>query len=604
MGGIFASICRENIPPGTILEGLRRLIYRGYDGAGVAILIDGGIEVRKHPGHLLNVAKLVDLVNINSQVALGHVRYASRGWPVYENTHPLLDCSGRIAVVGDGIIDNYEEVKDALEARGHTFKSRTDTEVAVHLFEEYLQRGLDPISALIELSSALHGIYALAFILAGDKSIYVVQHGQPLTIGLGNNCVFISSDIPSLYGFADSAYILADYTVGRISLNSIELYKSTTRERLLLEALEQKRVKYPPEYVEKGGYPHYMIKEIYETPQAMVNTTHAIMEKYLKLASMIVHGAKNVYAIGTGTSLHAAMTATYYFSELAGLSITPVSAAEFPYSLLESVSTGTVILAISQSGETTDVILSVKQAKQRGAVIVGVTNNVGSRLALESNVYLPVGAGPEIAVPATKTFTSTLVALLMLAAHTGLFTGRLESREYLGVVEEIRSCARTLQQRLSDIESSAKSVAYGMKDSFSTYVVSSGITFPIAVEGSLKLKEAALVHAEGMQLGELRHGPLSILSKNFPVILIQPHEEKAYPLYARVIKELESRGAQVVTIESKFKSKYTSIEVPVVPRHLHPIVTAVALQLIAYHLGVAKGLPVDTPPGLAKTITT
>ncbi|MGC8982684.1 MAG: glutamine--fructose-6-phosphate transaminase (isomerizing) [Desulfurococcaceae archaeon] len=604
MGGIFAALCTTNIPQGAILEGLRRLMYRGYDGAGVAILRGGSIEVRKAPGHLLNVSKTVDLVNIDSTVALGHVRYASRGWPVYENTHPLLDCNKKIAVVGDGIIDNYEEVKSLLEKKGHAFASRTDTEVSVHLLEEYLKSGYDALRSLLEVARRLEGNYALAFLNAMDGSIYVIQHGQPLVIGIGNSCVYLSSDIPSLSGFAETAYVLNDYTIGIVSTNAIELYDVKTGERLSLESLQAKRVKYPPEYVDKGGYPHYMIKEIYETPSALINTTHSIMEKYLRLAAMIVHGAKEVYAIGTGTSLHAAMVATYYFSELAGRVIIPVSAAEFPYSVLENVTTGTVIIAISQSGETFDVIASVKQAKQRGAVIVGVVNNVGSRLALESNVYLPVGAGPEMAVPATKTFSSTLAALLMLASYTGMYSGRVTSKEYWGVVEQIRATAKTLRELIPMLENKITLISQEIKDVENAYVVSSGITHPIAIEGALKLKEAALIHAEGIQLGELRHGPLSIVNPRFPVILIEPYEEVAQPLYIRVLKELEHRNVRTIAIELETqKTKYTSIEVPRVPRHLYPIVAAVALQLLAYHLGAIKNLPVDTPPGLAKTIT-
>lgn len=604
MGGIFGVVCSEPIPRGVMLEGLRRLIYRGYDGAGVAIHRGNAIEIRKSPGHLLKVAQSVDFVNIDSNIAVGHVRYASRGWPVYENTHPLQDCTGRIAVVEDGIIDNYEEVKEDLERKGHAFTSRTDTEVAAHMLEEYLKTGVSVVEALIKLANKLEGVYALAILVAGDSAIYIVQHGQPLVIGLSQKCIYVASDLPSLYGFADTAYIVSDYTVGRISLDSVDLYSTISRARVELSALQAKSVKYPAEYVEKGGYPHYMIKEIYETPQALINTTHSIMEKYLRLASMIIYGARQVYAIGTGTSLHAAMTSTYYFSELAGMSITPISAAEFPYSVLESVATGTVVVAISQSGETTDVINSVKLAKQRGAVVLGITNNVGSRLALESNVYLPIGAGPEMAVPATKTFSCTLAALLMLAGYTGLFSGKVSQSEYKELVDQIRHAARILQEKIPEFEEKTRNIACEIQSATSMYLASSGITHPIAIEGALKLKEAALVHAEGMQLGELRHGPLSIANPNFPVILIEPFEEKAHPLYIKVLRELEHKNTKIISLESKLRTKYHQVEIPSTSRYTYPIMVAVVLQLLAYNLGVAKGLPVDTPPGLAKTITT
>jgi glucosamine--fructose-6-phosphate aminotransferase (isomerizing) len=606
MGGIFGVICRDVIPAGTIYEGLRRLIYRGYDGAGLAILRGEQIEVRKAPGHLLNVSKQLDFVNVNSQLAIGHTRYASRGWPVYENTHPFLDCSGKIAVVGDGIIENYEEVKSKLEKKNHLFKSRTDTEVAVHLLEEYVRNRLSIIDSLLSLASDLTGNYALVYIIAPEKKLYFIQHGQPIVVGVSydKNCIYLSSDIPSLYGFADTAYVVDDYTVGVVSLDTIEFYSVTTKQRVDLTSVQSKRVKYVVEHVEKGGYPHFMVKEIHEVPDALIGTTLAIMEKYLRLSSMIVHGARRVFIIGTGTSYHAALTATYYFSELAGVSIIPVSAAEFPYSMLENVETGTVIIAISQSGETSDVINSVKLAKQRGAVIVGVTNNVGSRLALESNIYLPVGAGPELAVPATKTFTSTLAALLLLASYTGVFAGRRTINDHKLLIDEIKEYSKKLKEYIPIMEEKAVKTANTLKDAMGVYVASSGITYPIAIEGALKLKEAALIHAEGYQLGELRHGPLSIVAPNYPVIVIEPFEEQAHTLFLKVLGELETRRANIISIESKLKTRYCSMEIPQSSKYLYPISSSTALQLIAYYAGVAKGLPVDTPPGLAKTVTT
>jgi glucosamine--fructose-6-phosphate aminotransferase (isomerizing) len=606
LGGIFSAVCREIIPRGAIFEGLRRLIYRGYDGAGVAILRGDKIEVRKSPGHLLNISKQVDFVEIDSNIAIGHTRYASRGWPVYENTHPLLDCSGKLAVVGDGIIENYEEYKAILERKGHLFKSRTDTEVAVHLIEDYLSAGHSPASALIKATAELKGNYALVFLSAPEGKLYLVQHGQPLVVGYSSDksCVYVSSDLPSLYGFAEYAYILEDETIAILSRDGLEVYDVKTGERVGEERLQSKRVKYIVEFVDKGGFPHYMIKEIYEVPEAIQSTTISIMEKYLRLSAMILRRASRVYVIGTGTSYHAAQASVYYFAELAGLGVTPVSAAEFPFSALENVETGTVVVAISQSGETSDVITSVKQAKQRGAVIIGITNNVGSRLALESNVYLPIGAGPELAVPATKTFTSTLIALLLLASYTGVFSGLRKMDDHKALVDEVRSHSKKLKEYIPLIEEKAVKVARELKDAIGVYITSSGIAYPVAIEGALKIKEASLLHAEGYQLGELRHGPVSIITPRFPVILIEPYEEQAHPLYLKVMGELESRRANIISIESRLKTKYLTMEIPQSSKYLYPVSVALALQLIAYHTGVARGLPVDTPPGLAKALTT
>ncbi|MCC6054677.1 MAG: SIS domain-containing protein, partial [Thermosphaera sp.] len=266
--------------------------------------------------------------------------------------------------------------------------------------------------------------------------------------------------------------------------------------------------------------------------------------------------------------------------------------------------TGTVVVAISQSGETSDVITSVKQAKQRGAVIIGITNNVGSRLALESNVYLPIGAGPELAVPATKTFTSTLIALLLLASYTGVFSGLRKMDDHKVLVDEVRSHSKKLKEYIPLIEEKAVKVARELKDAIGVYITSSGIAYPVAIEGALKIKEASLLHAEGYQLGELRHGPVSIITPRFPVILIEPYEEQAHPLYLKVIGELESRRTNIISIESRLRTRYLTVEIPQSSKYLYPVSVALALQLIAYHTGVARGLPVDTPPGLAKALAT
>ncbi|MEM0280958.1 MAG: SIS domain-containing protein, partial [Desulfurococcus sp.] len=328
------------------------------------------------------------------------------------------------------------------------------------------------------------------------------------------------------------------------------------------------------------------------------------MDKYLRLASMIIHGARDVYIVANGSSLHAGLVASYYFAELAGVSITPVSAAEFPYSILESITTGSVLIAVSQSGETSDVINSVKLAKQRGAVIVGVTNNVGSRLALESNVYLPIGAGPEIAVPATKSFSATIAALLLLASYTGIFNGRQSFNDYNTIINEIRNTSKELKELITRLDSRITSIVDSLPLFYNVYVAGSGITYPIALEGALKLKEAALIHAEGMQLGELRHGPLTLVSREFPVILIEPFEESARQLYLKVVKEVLNREAMLFSINIDDAScKNICVEVPG-KKYLYPIIATIPLQLFSYRIGVKLGRPIDHPPGLAKAITT
>jgi len=604
MGGIFAAVCREKIPEGVLYNGLRRLVYRGYDGAGVAFLWGDKIVVWKSPGHLEKIAPQLNYLNTDSDVAVAHTRYASRGWPVLENTHPLLDCTGRVAVVGDGIIENYENYRKALEDRRHQLKGRTDTEVVAHLLEEALAKGVSMLEALQTLSNQLKGIYSLVFLIEPYRKLFFIANGQPLVIGKGEKCYFVSSDIPSLYGFAETAYMIEDGITGWVDAQGFTAIRTADGSVLTPERLQGKRVKYFAEAGEKGGFPHFMLKEIYESPEALNRVLLAVMEKYLRLASMIVYGAKNAFILANGTSLHAGMIGSYYFNDLAGVSVDPVSAAEFPYYALETVETGTVVIAISQSGETSDVISSIKLAKQRGAVVIGITNNVGSRLALESNVYLPIGAGPEIAVPATKSFTATLATLLLFASYTGMFTGKASRDDYRRIVEEIKNASVLLKEKIPEFDKNAMNIVQLNYNWGGTYVTSSGINYPLALEGALKLKEAVIIHAEGFQLGEMRHGPMVLVSRDFPMVLIEPAEEQAKPLYVKVLEEARNKGAKPIVIGPGRLGDSVTIQTPNVPRYLSPIVSSIPIQLLAYRLGVAFNRPIDTPPGLAKAITT
>ena len=431
-----------------------------------------------------------------------------------------------------------------------------------------------------------------------------VVNGQPLVIGIGEKCYFVSSDIPSLYGFAETAYMIEDGTIGWVDVQGFTAIRTLDGSVLTPERLQGKRVKYFAETGEKGGFPHFMLKEIYESPEVLNRVLLAVMEKYLRLASMIVYGAKNAFILANGTSLHAGMIGSYYFNDLAGVSVDPVSAAEFPYYALETVETGTVVIAISQSGETSDVISSIKLAKQRGAVVIRITNNVGSRLALESNVYLPIGAGPEIAVPATKSFTATLATLLLFASYTDMFTGKTSRDDYRRIVEEIKNASALLKEKIPEFDKNAMNIVQLNYNWGGAYVASSGINYPLALEGALELKEAAIIYADGFQLGEMRHGPMVLVSRDFPMVLIEPVEEQAKPLYVKVLEEARNKGAKPIVIGPGRLGDSVTIQTPSVPRYLSPIVSSIPIQLLAYRLGVAFNRPIDTPPGLAKAITT
>ena len=601
MGGIFGFISREKLPGKILYEGLRRLIYRGYDGAGYAFLDEEGkLIVRKKAGHIEKIWKDIGITEITSDVAIAHTRYASRGWPKDENTHPLQDCHRRLAIVVDGIIKDYETIRSDLIREGHRFVSTTDAEVLAHLLEDVTDKE-NKIDDVIGIGRIVDGVYAFAALFQGDRKIYVLTHGQPLVIGIGDKGFYISSDIPSLHGFASEAVVLGDNMAGVISRDGFKVYDVMTGGEV--KQLIRKRVKYPAGLWDKAGYPHYMLKEIYEIPHALRQTINGLMDKYLRLAAMIIQGARNVYVIANGTSLHAGLVSLYYFADLAKIDLEVVSAAEFPYYGLEHVGTGTVIIAVSQSGETSDVIRSIKLAKQRGAVIVGVTNMVGSRLTLESNVYLPISAGPEIAVPATKTFTSTIATLLILAAYTGMHTGQIGQGDVRMIYSEIEELSRRLQHELPRIDRDVTKIVESRQGWDNVYVSSSGINYPVALEAALKLKEAAILHSEGVQLGELRHGPMVLVRPGFPVILIKPYEEQALELYDKVVREIKSKKGSLLVVSMDEEGENAIRTVHTI-KYLAPIANIIPLQLLAYRIGVKLGRPIDTPPGLAKAVTT
>ncbi|BCU68161.1 glutamine--fructose-6-phosphate aminotransferase [Sulfolobales archaeon HS-7] len=571
MGGIFGFICSKEREVRDVIIGLQRLIYRGYDGWGLTYFRGEEPIVIKQLG---SVSSSPTSINERSYLAVGHTRYASRGWPTLENTHPLMDCHKNIYVFMDGIIDDYEKIRDELTKSGHKFVSTTDTEILAHLLE---------LKDLKEVMDAVKGIFSAVVLKKGEKGVYAINKGQPILLGLGKECYFLSSDLPSLSGFAEEAVIIPDNSVLYVLPTSYEIFADGTKPSI-------KRVKYQPEISEKAGFPHFMLKEIYDIPEAVINSYYSLMQKYLTLAGMIVYGGKNVFIVGNGTSLHAGLIASYYLGEM-GIQSHVVSAAEFPYYSLENVTTGSVIIAISQSGETSDVIKSVKLAKIRGAVIIGVTNSVGSRLALESNVYLPITAGPEMAVPATKTFTSTLIALRTLSLYVGLNSGKAGNRDIADFESRIRALSSFIKDSLNAFEEEAETAASKI-ESASLYVTSSGINYPLALEGALKLKEAAGTHAEGIQLGELLHGPITLTLRGHPVIAIKPAETAAEDLFNKVIKTVTDREGKVFVIKVEKTFGWD----------LSPVVNAIPIQLVAYKLGVRLGLPIDTPPGLVKAV--
>ncbi|MEZ0346187.1 MAG: glutamine--fructose-6-phosphate transaminase (isomerizing) [Infirmifilum sp.] len=607
MGGFFAAVSRSNtnvIP--KVIEGLKRLRFKGYDSTGVALVQDGVLSIHKDVGWVDLVVEKLGLENLTGSVALGHTRYATHGRPTTENSHPFSDCWGRVAVAGDGSLGNYERLKDMVLMSGHKLQSRSDFELPAHLLEEMLEKEQALQQALASLETQLEGFYSLAVLEAYTSKIGAYSNSLPLYVGVSKDAFYLTNVMTALAGFAEDYIVVDPHVIAVISSDGVRFYRGGVE----LPTPVQQPLRVDPSLVDKGGFQHHMLREIYEAPLSLLRSLYTIQEKYLQLAARLVLGADNIYIIANGTSLHAGMVASYYLSELVGISPVVTSAAEFPLYYVENVGPGSLVIAISQSGETGDVLSSLYEAKLRGATILGLTNYIGSRLARLSNVYLPIGAGPELAVPATKTFTSTLLVLYLTALKASQEAGKTSPSNYQEKIQSIKETATRLSEAVTRLDEESRRAVKLVKECRGGYVVSRGITYPLALEAALKLKEASYFHAEGVEAGEFKHGPFVLVENGFFTGFIMPAEklsaEATYPLIAAAV----DAGASVVvfgfegdTSLSQIQSdRYAFVKTPVTERHLAPIAFSLPLQLFAYRLGVELARPIDTPRYLTKAV--
>nr|MEB3859868.1 glutamine--fructose-6-phosphate transaminase (isomerizing) [Desulfurococcales archaeon] len=586
--------------------------YRGYDSVGVAVLsATGSLVVRKSAGKLADVVKRAGINRVSGNVCIGHTRWATHGPPVDVNAHPHTDCSGRIALVHNGVIRNFSSLRESLESRGHNIRSETDTELIAHLLEEGLDEGLSPINSMARALSQVKGSYALAVVFSSDPGkIYFARMHSPLILGLGDGANAVASDVTALLDVARRVIPLNDGELGWISATEVALY------RLGSNGLEPvppgeiasriKVVEWSPESATKSGYPHYMIKEIYEQPQALMETYNgAVEDPSLARSAEILLDARRVYVVGAGTSYHAGLVFSYMSSVMAGIPVQPVIASEHQY-LRNSVGEGDAVVAISQSGETYDTLEAVREYKRRGATVIGVVNVVYSALDRESDISLYTRAGPEIGVAATKTFLSQVMLLELLvsymAEHAGLATGSeaLEHRRRLGRIPKIT------QEAIAASDPVARYL--GERESYrSTYVLGRGLGVSIAREASLKLKEIAYVHAEAYPAGESKHGPIALVERGFPVFIVATSDS---PHVAGNAMEMNARGARVIVtkpvdLELEVPAGISVVDLPPSSGFLpyEPFVLTPFYQLLSYYSAVSKGYDPDKPRNLAKTVT-
>jgi len=589
----------------VLVEGLRKLEYRGYDSVGVAVVSkNGGFVIIKDVGSVDRVVKAPEFEVLDGSVAIGHTRWATHGKPSKENAHPHTDCSKRVAVVHNGIIENYLELKNVVLGEGHVFMSETDTEVVAHLIEHFKKLGAKPFEAFKKAVAMLRGSYALAVVdLDEPDRIFFARSVSPLVIGLGNNINFVSSDITAFVKYTNRVVVLRDGEVGYVS--SSEVYVEFNGRPVDVSS-RIRLVELDAQSIEKGGFPHYMTKEIFEQPYALAQTFSALQTQNISDVLRVLEEARKIYIVGAGTSYHASLLGAIAFKRFLGLDAEALISSEFRV-ISRAVKWGDVVIGVSQSGETIDTLLALREARERGAKTVALVNNQFSTIARESDYVISMRAGPEIAVAATKTFTTQVLSLLYIVARLAEFTGAIDV-DYKALIQGLKMSHEVAQRVLEACTEVCKAIAVRLAEKQSAYYLGRVFGVPIAMEGALKLKEIAYIHAEAYPAGESKHGPIALVEEGFPVVFI--YLGFLDEMLESNVEEMKARGAYVIAVAQGDMvlgsiAKYSNavVKMPKAPLEVRLVTYVIPLQLIAYYTSVIKGLDPDKPRNLAKTVT-
>ena len=596
---------------GLILDGLKRLEYRGYDSAGVAIVADGVLQVRRSAGRLRNLEAVLRERPLDGPLGIGHTRWATHGRPSEENAHPHTDCTGSIVVVHNGILENYLPIKTALQAAGHTFKSETDTEVLAHLVEQHWAEAGGLAEAVRRALQEVRGAYAVGVVSDREPDALVAAKtgAGGVVVGLGEGEYFVASDVPAILAHTRDVLVLEDGEMAVVTRQGVRLMTLTGRpvERSVTH------ITWDPIMAEKGGYRHFMLKEIYEQPRAITDTFRGRISPEtgdcflpdLNLTTDELRGFARVVLVACGTSYHAALVGRQYLERLAGVPVDADIASEFRYRD-PRVGPDTLVVALSQSGETADTLGAVQVAKAKGAAVVAVCNVVGSALAREAHGILYVHAGPEISVASTKTFTATVTALYLLALHLGRVRGVVPPETGRRLLAELLELPRVVEAALGT-EDTVADLARALAQFRDFLYLGRGLHHPLALEGALKMKELSYVHAEGYAGGEMKHGPIALIDADMPVVALMPRDA-TYDRMLANIEEVRARDGLLIALAHpgdrtiRDKARHV-LEVPASTDLLNPIVMSVPLQLLAYHVAVRRGCDVDQPRNLAKSVT-
>ncbi len=594
-----------------ILEGLKRLEYRGYDSAGVAIVGPDGLQIRRAAGRIKVLEGLLRERPVQGTTGIGHTRWATHGRPTDENAHPHTDGSGTLVVVHNGIIENYLPIKEHLQAEGHRFASETDTEVIAHLIERHLRDVPRLEEAVRRALRELRGSYAIVVLSMStpDRLIAAKQGAGSVVVGLGQGETFLASDIPAILSHTRDVVVLEDEDVAVVTRHGVEIAQldGAPVERAPI------RILWDPILAEKGGYRHFMLKEIYEQPRAVADTLRGRVQQEggtvvlpdIELDPDVIQGIQRVVLVACGTSYHAAIVGRFLIERLAGIASEVDLGSEFRYR--DAVmGPDTLIVALSQSGETADTLGAVKAARAKGAPIVGITNVVGSALSREATGVLYTHAGPEIGVASSKTFTATVTACYLLALWLGRRRGALAAEDGKKHIRGLLELPRLMEKTL-ELEPRINELARDLARYKNFLFLGRGIHYPVALEGALKLKELSYIHAEGYPAGEMKHGPIALIDDGMPVVALAPRDG-SYDRIMGNIEEVRAREGRVIALghegDRELRAKSDAIiEVPPSADLLSPMLMVIPLQLLAYHVAVRLGRDVDQPRNLAKSVT-
>lgn len=614
MCGIVGYIGTRKVVP-ILLEGLKRLEYRGYDSAGLVYLKDSKLFKLRAQGKLANLEKITEeVLGVESHVGLGHTRWATHGAPTSENAHPHSDCNENLVVVHNGIIENYQTLKSELIKKGHVFRSETDTEVIAHLIEEYIDKDL--VQAVRKALKKVKGSFALGVLWLEQPDIMVAARNQsPLVLGINNSeGTLLASDVPALLPYTRKVVYLEDREIAILRSDSWEVRSLDSGRKLKKEV---QTITWNAGMAEKAGYKHFMLKEIYEQPQALVDTLRGRLEPLsgrvdlpeITLSKKEIKDIERISLVACGTSWHAALIAKYWFEEWLGLPVEVDIGSEFRYRKL-LLNKKVLTVSISQSGETADTLAGIRLASQLGSRVITICNVVGSTMTREADATLYTHAGPEIGVASTKAFTSQLATLFLLGSYLAQLRKTLDSYTIKKLAQAIIELPKVLDEHLPDIQKKIQIIAEQFYDSRNFLFVGRGLNFPIALEGALKLKEISYIHAEGYAAGELKHGPIALIDRDMPILGLVPKDD-VYEKTISNLEEIKARQGQLILIGSQGDDQLERItdhvlympKVPSMLPVLNPILFTIPAQLLAYEIATLRGCDVDQPRNLAKSVT-